>query len=120
VDAMDPVIGLAGLAASAEFEGEVADTIFASAWRLLEVGDRLGQTVNELPDESASHMMTALEALGLSVSAMFAAADIECNLAQPPKAVDTRPRGANKAMVTRCRHNPPHCWDGHGDYITCP
>jgi len=116
---MDPVAEAQGLAPSAEFKVKGAE-ILARAWQLLEVGDQLGRLVNELPDESALHMVAGLQGLGLSVSAMFAAADIECNIVQPPKPVDTRPRGANKAMVTRCRHNPAHCWDGQGNYISCP
>lgn len=117
---MEPAVGPQGLVAGAELEGWVVDAVLTTAWQLQQSGDRLGRVISELPDESASRMAPALYALGLSVTAMFAAADIECNLAQPPKAVETRPRGPNHAMVTKCRHTPAHCWDGQGNYISCP
>lgn len=117
---MEPAVRAEGLAAGARFEGRVTDAVLTTAWQLQQAGDRLGQIISELPDEGALHMTAALHALGLSVSAMFAAVDIECNLAQPPKPVDTRPRGPKHAMVTKCRHNPAHCWNGRGKNISCP
>ncbi len=69
----------------------------------------------------AFHLEHAASGLALAVNAMFASADVKCTLAQPPEDVRTRSSGPDGDMVTKCFHDPPHCWDGGGHRVNpCP
>jgi|SRR6266487_3870233 len=111
----------AGLQAFRDTSGTVFDDLRSATAQLLDVSARLSSLARENPDPSVSaHLATAMDALGASVTALFASVDIKCTLAEPPSEVDTRPRGPDNEMVTKCFHEPAHCWSGAGKYVVCP
>jgi hypothetical protein len=63
-----------------------------------------------------------LQLVGATMSALLLSVNTKCNLdpSRGPTDIDARPRGPNNNLILRCRHNPPHCWDGSGISITCP
>jgi hypothetical protein len=69
---------------------------------------------------SGANLYYAITALGLAANALFASADTKCDLANPPEDVETRPNGPDDSMMTRCYHDPSHCWDGNGARVKCP
>jgi hypothetical protein len=107
----------------AHWEGlEASEDVGRALGDLARVGDRLVQ-VRALRAEprSEAHIRNAVDGVVLAISALVASGDIKCNLARPPEDVDTRPRGPAGAMITKCFHQPAHCWDGIGNRIDpCP
>jgi hypothetical protein len=63
-----------------------------------------------------------LQLVGATMSALLASVNAKCDLDPSigPTDIDARPRGGNNNLILRCRHNPPHCWDGNGTSIACP
>lgn len=111
-----------GLVAEDDVPDEAVGGIQEAIAGLTEIGDRLG----ELGYESAEPRMRvfldhAIGSVAGAVNALYATGNVKCNLAQPPADLDTRPRGPDHRMITKCFHNPAHCWDGTGNYVDpCP
>jgi hypothetical protein len=86
------------------------------------VKDRLVTVEAEHPETGrALHLEHAVSGLALAVNAMFASADVKCTLLEPPEDVVTRSAGPDGDMITKCFHDPPHCWDGNGRRLKpCP
>jgi hypothetical protein len=115
---MGPLTNANGLQAATAYEwGHQVDQ---AAGDLVGIADGLAELARQSSGPRTVQLRSAVYALGNAVSALCAAADIECNIVQPPAPVDTRPRGPNNDMVTQCTHDPTHCWDGIGINITCP
>lgn len=116
-------VGDHGLTISNE-DPELADIVIEALPSLGWLGNRLSRIAG---DESRgtlkdSQLALTLELLGATTSSLFACVDTKCNLdpTSPPSEVDRRPRGPNKSMISRCHHNPPHCWNNSGEFIECP
>jgi hypothetical protein len=106
-----------------QWEGvEVAGAVETAFGDLTQVADRLSQARAGTENARVGvQIEQALDGVTLAVNALLASADIKCTLAQPPVEVNTRPRGPNGEMITRCFHAPAHCWNGIGNRITpCP
>jgi hypothetical protein len=103
---------------------ELREIVVEAASQLNLVGDRLSSIIGSGRRGAFAdgQLASVRELLGFTVSALFASIDTKCDLdpSNAPTDVDTRPRGPNHHMITRCRHNPPHCWDGQGAFIACP
>lgn len=88
------------------------------------VGDQLASIIGSgrrgfLAD---AQIALILQLLGAAMSALLASVNTKCDLdpSIAPTDIDARPRGPNNNLILRCRHNPPHCWDGSGTSIACP
>jgi hypothetical protein len=116
-------LGDTGLTISDD-DPELRQIVLEAASQLILVGDRLSSIIGSGRRGAFAdgQLASVTELLGFTVSALFAAVDTKCGLdpGSEPTDVDTRPRGPNHHMITRCRHNPPHCWDGQGTFIPCP
>lgn len=107
-----------GLRAATEYGwGEQVEQV---AGDLVYIADGLAELVRRSSGPRTVQLRSAVYSLGNAITALCAAADIECNITQPPASVDTRPRGPNDDMITRCTHNPAHCWNGTGVKMACP
>jgi hypothetical protein len=89
----------------------------------IQVGDFM-EHIQELTIHTSElkqpHVANALASLGVIATAYLASEDIKCTLATPPSEVITRPIGPNDSMLSRCFHDPAHCWRMDGDRVTCP
>ena len=97
---------------SAAVSVRVADTLTDTAVQIMNLFGR-----GDSP--SLDHALNAVNALGVAATAVFAAIDASCDIDQPPTRLITRPRGPDRRLITRCEHDPPHCWEGTV-YVDCP
>jgi hypothetical protein len=105
--------GLRGVTSIASEYGAIVAQISAVSQRLVSL-----RAVSQRG--SGANLYYAITALGLAANALFASADTKCTLAEPPEDVETRPIGPDDSMMTRCYHEPSHCWNGQGSRVNCP
>jgi hypothetical protein len=117
---MYPALGFEGLAVNEELGAGVAEGILESAFDLQRRGASLLRIAGQLDPARAWQVRMSMSSIGIAVTGLFAACDTKCTLAGDPVPVRTRPEGPNDDMITRCEHDPAHCWDGSGRKIDCP
>jgi len=104
-----------------DVESEFIEKIMEAARQVQEIGSGLGEIADRLPLTSQVQLTSALDLMGIAVTAMFACVDKKCDWdGLPPSPIESRPRGPNRDLIQRCRHDPPHCWDGNDKNIPCP
>ncbi|WP_167104984.1 hypothetical protein [Mycobacterium sp. DL592] len=117
------LIGEGGLSVSVE-NPELVGIVLEALPALGVLGARLSDFANSGDGANVNNNQLALslELIGLTTSILLACIDTKCNLDSnsAPSEVDRRPRGSSNDMITRCHHDPPHCWDYNGKYIECP
>jgi hypothetical protein len=110
---------VSGLTSRVE-EGSDVTATHQTAFELIQIADRLSARRGEGSQRYDVHVTHAVSSIALAVNALFASADVKCDLVDPPEDVNTRPRGPHNEMITQCFHYPPHCWNGQGQQISCP
>jgi hypothetical protein len=117
---MSGMVGIEGFTVDPELGSGAAQALVEAAFELQRYGSALQRMAGQLDRRSARLVVTAMSSVGIAATALFAAADTQCTLDDEPADVRTRPEGPNHDMITRCEHDPAHCWDGNGRYTTCP
>lgn len=117
---MYPSTRFEGLAANEELEAGITEAILESAFDLQRRAASLQPITGQLDPARAWQVVISMSSIGVAVTGLFAACDTKCTISGDPVPVRTRPEGPNEDMITRCEHDPAHCWDGSGRKIDCP
>jgi hypothetical protein len=116
---MEPVAGMHGILVSSEMGGQAGAEVFELTQDISRTADRIMSFASNRPSRSSVQALAAVQALSLAATAFLSSVDAQCDLDQPPTSLDTRPRGQDHRLITRCQHDPPHCWEGTV-FIACP
>lgn len=105
---------------SGDSAGQVLDAV-ATIQQVARVIAKLEfeSTPYDLAELPVMQVQRALVSLAVASTAMYAAVEARCTLDQPPTELDTEPRGPDHKLITRCKHFPPHCWEGT-TFVPCP
>lgn len=104
-----------------DIEPGIAETIVESAQQVMAIGSDLAEIVDRVPWAGQVQLAAALDLMGVAVTAMFACVDEGCDMeGLKLSPIESRPRGPNRDLILKCRHDPPHCWDRTGTKIVCP
>lgn len=97
----------------------VINKVIAAANALSAVSEYLA---DEFPEQEMQPVTVALQTLGLAMSSALASVDTKCTIGgAKPANVSIRPRGRGGAMIMKCSHGKPHCWDLAGNRLfPCP
>jgi hypothetical protein len=117
---MTEIYDIEGMVVDSDLSYAVARELVDLAFRLQQFNDGLQHAASVLDRRSSRLVTTAMSALGMAATALFAAADTKCTQGGTEADVRTRPEGPNHDMITRCEHDPAHCWNGVGSSIKCP
>jgi hypothetical protein len=115
---MEAVAGATGMIFSTDV-GSAAGELFELSLDLDKAATQIAALTRNAPALSAVKALTAIQSLGLASTALLACIDTKCDLDQPPEPMDVRPRGTDHRLITRCKHDPPHCWEGT-QFVECP
>lgn len=116
---MEPALGIEGMVVGARVDPDTSGEILELTADLNLTARRVSRIAQTLPTPSRVQSFLAVEALAIASTALFSSLDVQCDLDQPPTAMDVRPRGADHRLITRCLHDPPHCWEGTA-MVECP